>query len=167
MLRPRHRHRNDVSLDLFSLHVAELATGSETTSVLTCSAFMLRSSPQAQERRQFRRVQPPCCGPRHRHKNGVSLDFSITLRPSPRTQEWRQLTLVRSRCALRHRHRNDVSCDLFSPSMYTCKHSLCNRHSNGVHLGLFSPRLSEVCFDCVLILCFVMGYRLQSGEITR
>ena len=26
---------------------------------------------------------------------------------------------------------------------------------------------AEICFDCGLILCFVMGYGLQSGEITH
>ena len=27
--------------------------------------------------------------------------------------------------------------------------------------------LGEVCFDCVLVLCFVMGYVLQFGEIAH
>ena len=27
--------------------------------------------------------------------------------------------------------------------------------------------LAEVCFDCVLILCFVMGYVLQFGEMAH
>ena len=30
--------------------------------------------------------------------------------------------------------------------------------------GLSYPTDTEVCFDCILVLCFIMGYGLQFGE---
>ena len=35
------------------------------------------------------------------------------------------------------------------------------------HQLYFSSHTSILCFDCALVLCFVMGYVLQFGEIAH
>ena len=41
----------------------------------------------------------------------------------------------------------------------------CVRARARLCVSMCARALAKVCFDCVLVLCFVMGYMLQFGEI--